>query len=195
MRFTRASAMYLTLFLLVGCSSRLPHEGPAWKPARQASEMIFLYDSDGDGVLSVTELQASPGLRASLQRCDGDLDGCLCERELAARLSFYRDCRDLRLPVVCEITHDGRPLAGAVVRAVPDKALGGLIEPAEGTTDSRGRAALATAETTAAGVRPGMFTIEVTSSAIPAGQATFGLEAAPDGGPKGLLARFDVSGR
>ena len=194
MKANRASAICLAL-LLGGCSSRLPHEGPEWEPARQANEMIFLYDRDADGVLNTAELQASPGLKASLQRCDGDLDGCLSEREIAARLSFYRDCRDLRLPVVCEITRDGRPLVGAVVRAVPDEALANVIETAEGTTDSQGRAALVTAEAAAQGLHPGMFTVEVTSSVIPEGQATFGLEAAPDGGPEGLLARFEVGGR
>ena len=61
--------------------------------------------------------------RTAADRLDGNGDGRIDAAEIEARVSLYRDARDLRLPVRLRFRSGGRPLANASMQLVPAAAL------------------------------------------------------------------------
>jgi hypothetical protein len=59
---------------------------PSINPSVAADKAIELYDKDGSGMLSETELAASPGLLAALDRYDKDGDRQISRAEIDERL-------------------------------------------------------------------------------------------------------------
>lgn len=204
-QYTQAVACggLLILLLVAGCGSgpkRLAYEGPAWNPSSQAAKIIEMHDADGNGVLGPEELEKSPAMKAALRFGDRNRDGKLDQTEIMARLSFFRDSRTYRAKTVCLVTSSGKPLAGVAVRFVPEEAIAGVIGPAQGVTDASGRAAMAVEGAAQPGVPPGFYKVEILKKDTASGtisprftaETTLGCEVAPDGGPEGLMPKFDV---
>lgn len=148
--------------LLAGCGgaySRVP--APALAPETAANQALAEYDTNGDGFLDERELARCPALKSALKELDRDHDGRLSAREIADRLAFYRDSRIGLISAICHVTLDGRPLAGASVRLVPERFLGPDFHPASGLTDDRGRAPLQAEGQTLPGVPCGLYRVEV----------------------------------
>ena len=162
-----------------------------------------LYDTDGDRKLSATELEASPGLSASLATYDTDGDGMISEAEIAARLQQFVDTNVALNRLSAEVTLDGRPLGDAEVRFVPEVYLGEQIRPASGKTRKGGTASMAVADEDLPenqkgirGIHAGTFRVEIThpEREIPAEyntQTTLGYETTP-GNP---YAEFHLKSR
>ena len=186
------------------CSPRAGHEGPSWSPSSSAGWALYRYDTDDDDAIGPDELEQSPGLKAALVRADLNGDGNLVREEITARLRVYDECQAYLVRTVCEVTLDGNPLAGATVRFLPDWFIRSTIQRAQGTTDDRGRAVMMIQGASGLGVQPGIYSVEISledasredPETLPARyytETTLGYEAAPDGGPEGLVARFDLT--
>jgi hypothetical protein len=119
----------------------MPHAGPDWNIKAAAAAIRTELDANGDGVVDRPEILRSPVWRGAADRLDGNGDGRIDAAEIEARVSLYRDARDLRLPVRLRFRSGGRPLANARVRLAPDAALAAIIPAVESRTGSDGVAA------------------------------------------------------
>ena len=59
---------------------------PSFDPEGSAEKAMELYDTDGDGALSDSELDAAPGIKAAIRNLDSDSDGKVSSEEIAARI-------------------------------------------------------------------------------------------------------------
>lgn len=128
-----------------------------------ADRAVTDYDKDGDGLLSMSELEAAPGLKYAAQQLDADRDGNLGREEIRARLAEYERMQAGLTSFTCTVIMGRRPLAGARVRLVPEPFLEDVLEPVEGTSQADGQA-----EFNAAGINMsvapiGMYRVEITS--------------------------------
>jgi len=155
-----------------GCSDRAERIPlPSLDPEGAAQRALSEFDSDRDGALAGKELDRCPGLKAALKSIDRDKDGRLTADEIAACIRNYQQKRIGLWNASALVTLDGQPLAGAVVRLVPEKFLGGGLQPASGTTDSAGGCNFRVEGGKFPGVQPGIYKIEV-SKKDPAGRET-----------------------
>jgi hypothetical protein len=118
--------------------------------------------------------------------------GLACTRTTPARPLF---------PVQGQVLLDGKPLAGATVRFVPEKFLGDGFKPAEGVCDERGLAELRTEGGRLPGVACGFYRVEVCKpgggkESLPArynAASTLGHEVAPDTERGNITFRLSTS--
>jgi hypothetical protein len=185
--------------LAAGCSGSAPSRVYADKPDAGAGDRaIQLYDSDKDGLLDAKELEQVPGLKAAMRQVDLDGDGKISAAEISARIQKWTDSKLGRMGVSCIVKHNGRPLAGATVKLIPEKFLGGDLKPAEGTTNDRGMASMSIAGSTQRGISPGFYRVEITGAAeaIPPkynSETCLGQEVANDAaGLSNGVATFDL---
>ena len=61
---------------------------------------------------------------------------------ITARIKAWQDSKLARMTLSCKVMHNGKPLAGAEVKFVPEKFLGNNVKPATGKTDRNGMAML-----------------------------------------------------
>ena len=190
------------LAVAAGCSDSMPARVYPDKPDPQAgARALELYDADHDGCLNVAELDKVPGLKAAIKQVDTNGDGKISAAEITARIKTWEDSRAGRLSLACMFTHNGKPLAGATIKLVPEKFLGGELKTATGVTDSFGIARPATPGGVgpASGVSPGFYRVEVTKEGenIPAKYNTetkLGTEAALDCEGIGLgVIKFELN--
>jgi hypothetical protein len=185
-------AFISALFLSVGCS-----QGPRrLKPPKvdavaAAAAAVQQLDKNGDQRLDDEELAASPGLNSAKDRYDGDRNGSLDEAEIAAGIRRWSEGSLGAASVPYVIQWNGRPLAGADVKLIPESFLGDAVKGAIGQ-ERRGSAYLALRpEDRPAGapnaplVQPGLYRVEIThpSVQIPAKyntSTTLGIEIAQD---------------
>ena len=179
--------MLLTFSGLMGCGNSVPPRVvPDLPDASAASKAMELYDTNHDGFLDAKELEKVPGLKAAIKQVDTNHDGKISEQEIADRIKSWADSQIGRMPVVCRVTHNGKPLAGAKVVFVPEKFLGGTIQPGSGTTSATGYANIScpyAADPSVKGLSPGFYRVEITKDGekIPAKyntETTLGAEAA-----------------
>jgi hypothetical protein len=160
-----------------------------------------MYDTNKDGVLSREELANSPALRAALDRIDVGGKGTITAADIAARIQAWQMSKLGRISVGCTVLRNGRPLADAEVKFVPEKFLGESMPTASGKTDSSGVATISVPTSgerdDPPGVPPGLYLVEVTKAGdnIPAKyntHTTLGQEVARDtwGMREGI--RFDL---
>ena len=158
MRTIRRAAVLVMLTALAGCrGQRSP--GPPVSPASATEQALAEYDANKDGALDAKELERSPGLLALLTALGKGPGDRLTADELTQQLQALRDGAG-RTRAACQVLLDGRPLAGATVRYVPERFLGPGFKPAAGTTDAAGFASLVT-EGEREGVTPGLYRVEV----------------------------------
>jgi hypothetical protein len=131
------AAAAVCLVACLGCSGLDSVPAPEISPQQAAQKAMELYDTNKDGKIADDELKAVPSLAANLKSIDTNGDSGLSEEEIAARLqSVIGNSSRTDMPI--RVTMDGRPLAGASIRLVPDEFLAGAIREATGTTDENG---------------------------------------------------------
>jgi len=131
----------------VGCSGGPPAlRPPSLDPESAAEQAIELYDKDEDGVLSLSELKACPGMLAFLEIYDRDNDQMISPEEIVRRLQEFIDSRSALCKLSATVRLNRRPLGGATVRFIPEPYLGGEIRPATGKTRRGGSATMAIAD-------------------------------------------------
>lgn len=163
--FPARLAVALLVGSLAGCSSR-PARVPAPRinPAAIVEAVFSQADADGDGILRAAEQQTVPAIAAAASRLDADGDGGVGREELLTWLEAVRDSRVAINPLEVIATHRGRPLAGAVVRLVPEPFMGGEVKAAEGTTDADGVAAMTIPDAQYSGVNCGLYRVEISGT-------------------------------
>lgn len=160
----------VVLLLIVGCSqgpSAVPL--PDFDPVAAGSKAMELHDANGDGALSGDELNDAPGIGSSLSSFDADSDQRVTAEEIAARLEeTFEHKLGICPPFGCTVVFKGRPLAGATVEFAPEEFLGGTIEHAIGTTDSKGVARVQIPQENLSGdlagirgIQPGIYRVKI----------------------------------
>jgi len=199
----RAGALVALLMFpgLLGCGNSVP---PAIVPdlpaASAASDALKLYDKNGKGFLDAKDLEQVPGLKAAIKQVDANHDGKISEQEIADRIKSWADSQIGRMPVMCRVMHGGKPLAGAKVVFVPEKFLGGKLQPGSGTTSAMGFASISCpyeANARVQGLSPGFYRVEISKEGerIPAkytSETTLGAEVARDAEAAGNGLKFDL---
>jgi hypothetical protein len=167
-RTTTACVFALGLVWLSGCS-----RGPSriYPPSIDASaagvKAMEMYDTNKDGKLSGAELDKCPALKAAMAQIDTDGDGTITAAKITARIRAWQESKVGRTQLTCTVLRNGRPLAGADVKFVPEKFLGDSIKPAEGKTDQNGIATISIPTTDRSdppGVALGFYRVEITKA-------------------------------
>jgi EF hand domain-containing protein len=152
--------------ILGGCMGKPARiDAPDWEPEQSADQAIASLDADGDGMLSMEELDAAPGLKYCAKGLDaeGDKDGKLSRDEIYARIELYQKSRTGLKAFSCNVTLDGKPLSGATVRLVPEPFMGDAVEPNEGVSDKGGQARFQDEKINMSLAKIGMYKVEITS--------------------------------
>lgn len=130
---------------------------------------VELYDTDGNGALSRSELAACPGILAAFDQYDANGDSQVQPEEVTARIKNWQESRIGIIPFTCWVQLDGRPLGGATVKLIPEPFLGEAIQVASGTSEANGQVVLAilsdqlpAAQQRIRGVQLGLYKVEVT---------------------------------
>jgi hypothetical protein len=121
--------------ICTGCSSP---GGTGVDPEAATARAMELYDANGDAALDADELKKAPVLAVAISAYDADGNGRLEANEIAQRLTrLFESSIDLA-EVTVQVTADGQPLSGAVVRLRPAEFMGPGMNSAEGITDETG---------------------------------------------------------
>ncbi len=166
-------ALELSAFT-TGCSrGPTPVKPPYIDPAAASREAMELYDANHDGQLSDKELEACPGILMHRDIYDTDHDGKISREEIEDRIRKLRASRVGLTRLGVQVRMDGRPLAGATVKLVPEKYLGSDIKGAVGITGPAGSASLSIpdedlppAQHGLTGVHYGTYKVEITHPTI-----------------------------
>jgi hypothetical protein len=160
--------------VLTGCRPRVSnHRIPLYDIEKSGQRAIAQLDSNGDGAIAGPELDKCPGLKAALDRVDPSGKGRITAEMIAARLDAWHESRLGRMRLNCTVTHNGKPLEGALVKFVPEKFLKHSFEysddpkwTAAGKTDKDGRAMISVPVSgipeDPPGVPPGFYRVEIT---------------------------------
>jgi hypothetical protein len=190
----------VAVLVIAGCSGRpgaiRPPDVDADSAAAQAIE---LYDKDGDGGISNSELTASPALTAA-PGYDKSGDGNLTVDEIAAGLAAWQKSGVGARVVPFALQWNGRPLAGATVRLSPAPFLVDSLKGASGESGGSGGGQLGMAfedlprnAPKISLVQPGLYHVEIThpTEKIPAKyntQTMLGIEITSNyPGPEGVV--------
>lgn len=136
------SLLVATLLLPAGCGGPARLKPPQVDPDSAAARAMSMYDSNGDGDLSGRELDACPGIQRSISSYDTDGNGGVSAAEIVARLKYLAQFKTALTPLRDQVLLDGRPLAGAEVKLLPEAYLGDEVKSASGTTNRAGTASL-----------------------------------------------------
>jgi hypothetical protein len=186
----------------IGCVGRPPRvEAPLWEPDQLALQAIRTLDTSDDGSLQLAELRHdAPGLAAGWDRLDQNRDDRVTPSELAARLRLYQEMQTGLRSQSFRVAYQGRPLAGAQVRLVPEPFLATTIEPASGVTDSSGTVIPQAESYDLPAMRLGYYCIEITSDAVRLSpkyntNSTLGVEISPvsDGDSSSGMISLDLN--
>lgn len=182
-------AICLACLPIAGCGRLAPTAGGPIDAFSHASGVLEAYDTNRDGQLSREEAQASPGWTAAFANTDTSKDDQLSKEELAVQINTYHGGRFMLVPTVCELRDNGKPVAKATIRLIPDKTIADLFPPAEGVTDDAGNARMAIVGQTEPGVNQAVYSVEVTAAGS---QPTIvgGYEAIFGNGQSDLHPRF-----
>lgn len=113
-------------------------EPPEISAKGSAEEAMKLYDTDGDGQLNASELEAAPGLRAAIKTLDTDGDAQVSQIEITDRILAWQKYKAGLTSIMCDVTLNGQPLEGATVTFIPESFLGDDIKTASGVTTRHG---------------------------------------------------------
>jgi hypothetical protein len=154
-------------------------------PEAMTQKCLELVDTDGDELLTKSELKVTPGLLSALVDLDKDKDGKLSRVELLDRFKFYVESRVGLQGLNCTVTMNGRPLHDAHIDLVPEPFMIDYIEPAQGDVinANTGYVELST-DPELPGVRPGIYRVEITSPSVEIAakyntETIYGIEVAP----------------
>ncbi len=135
---------------------------PKIDPRAAGAAAIKQFDANGDGKISGKELDKCPGLKAAIDQVDRNGDGTITAEEIAARIKAWQDSKLGRMSLGCRVTHNGKPLAGAEVKFVPEKFLGDNLKIATGKTNAAGVTMITATNGRFPGVPPGFYRVEIT---------------------------------
>ena len=162
----------LVLAGVVAVSVGCPHTPeriypPPINASASGARAIEMFDANKDGKLTGEELDKVPGLKAALSKVDPSKEG-VTAKMITARIKVWQNTKLGRMSLSCTVLHNGKGLAGAEVKFVPEKFLG-LDDPkwiAKGKTDQNGMAMLSVPVSgqreDPPGVPPGFYRVEVT---------------------------------
>jgi hypothetical protein len=197
-------ALNFLCVLLFGCSGGVTAlKPPVLDPKSAAKGAIGCYDKDGDGNLSLLELEACPGILESIAIYDLNNDKIISQEEIAQRLEKFVNRSVALARLSATVRFNNRPLGGASIRFIPETYLGDEIKPALGQTRQKGSATMAVADGDLPenqrgirGIHTGTYRVEITHPEvkIPAKYNTeteLGYETTP-GNP---YAKFDLKSR
>jgi hypothetical protein len=133
-------------------------------PAKStAAAAIQQFDKNNDGKLTGAELDACPSLKNSVDLFGNKPHDTVTADMIAERISAWRQSGVARMAVTCRITRNDKPLAGAVVKLVPEQFLGGSLPMGQGKTDNSGIAAISMVDgSDPPGMPCGFYRVEVT---------------------------------
>jgi hypothetical protein len=185
--FCVAAVLAVSLITQSGCM-RGPKRivPPSIDAVAAGQEAITMFDTNKDGKISGAELDKVPSLKKSM--ADKVSKGITAE-DITARIRQWQETKVGKIgSVSCQVLKNGKPLADAVVKFVPEKFLGTSMPVCEGKTMADGNAGLSAPVEGAddvAGMPPGIYRVEITKAGenIPAKYNTatiFGEEIAPD---------------
>ncbi len=187
----KIAGLILVVGVLVaaGCSRGLTRlRLPSINASSAAAKAMEMYDADKNGAISGAELDKCPGLKAALNQFDSSGKGAITAAMITARIKQWQEKKIARMQLDCTVLRDGKPLAGAEVKFVPETFLGDDVKTASGKTDNRGRARISIPTASRAdppGVALGLYRVEITKAGdnIPAQyntETTLGQEVALD---------------
>jgi len=180
--------------LAAGCASGSARViAPRIDASRAAAAAIRLCDRDGNGVVSPSEAEGSPGLAAAFERSDTNHDGSLSAAEIAARIADWANHGVGIVTPSIQITWNGKPLAGGQVTLVAEPYLSRWLKPAGAAISPSGNCSPSLPpEDLPQGLRRGMhcgfYTVRVThpTLTVPARyneESILGIEVRPDQDP------------
>ena len=189
----------------VGCISQPSRIHQVEVDIEQRSQSVLgQFDQDKNGSISVEEATTFPALQRRFSTFDADNNGEVSAEEFGQRLETIFDSNVGLLSASCVVTRNGRPLAKASVRFVPEPFLADVLPEAAGVTRRDGMALLSLskddlpsgAPPTSGLMRAGLYRVEIThpSHEIPEKynrQTQLGVEVSGEavrGGP----FRFDL---
>jgi hypothetical protein len=148
------------------------------------------YDANHDGAIHGDEFVRVPALLESLGQVDTDNDTRITAQEIDARVNNWLSLKIGEMPVRCEVTLDGAPLADAQVVFEPESFLGASVHGAQGTSTADGNVVISLdkehlADARYPGVACGWYKIRVTCAhrSLPSrynSETTLGCEVAMD---------------
>jgi len=128
-------AASLSLTVVAGCFGTMKRISPTKvNAASAAAEAMTMYDANKDGKISGVELDKCPSLKA-LGR--DSKDGAITAEVIEARITQWQASKTGRVPTGVAVLHNGKGLADASVKLVPEKFLKD-IATATGKTDGHG---------------------------------------------------------
>ncbi len=154
-------------------------------------EAIKLYDANHDGKISGAELDKVPSLASAqaMANFKSTKEKGVTAADITARIKAWQQTKVARIGgVIAQVTRNGKPLAGAEVKFVPEKFMGNLPE-CTGTNPTGPDGSVEITEPVnpgdPKGVPPGYYRVEITmpDGSIPAKyntQTIFGEEVCPD---------------
>jgi hypothetical protein len=160
---------------VAGCNrGPVPVRIPRVDPAAASQGAVELYDTNGDGQLSKQELTACPGILRNLSIYDADSNNSVTQGEIETRLHNFFPPNVGVTKLSVHVSLDGRSLAGATVKFIPEAYLGGDIKPAGGITTDRGNATIDIRDQDApesehglSGIHFGTYKVQVTHPTLP----------------------------
>jgi hypothetical protein len=167
------SFLWGILLALSGCGPAAV-EAPDVDPKAAATQAMALLDKDSDGHLSEAEARESPPIFLAREKYDASHDKRISREEIETRLN---DIYSQGIGITqreCTVMLDKRPLAGAVVRFVPESFLGSEVSAAQGTSNNSGVAVMAVPEDRLpadlkgiSGIHAGLYRVEITHPTQP----------------------------
>ena len=128
------------------------------------AKAIAQYDVNRDGKISSDELYLCPGLNAAIEKLDPKSKCEITAEKITERIKTWQKSKNGRIALTCTVLHNGKPLAGAEVRFVPENFLGEAYQVAMGTTDKNGMAQISiptTGPDDPPGVPCGFYNVEI----------------------------------
>jgi hypothetical protein len=198
-KYAFAALAFVSFAFAAGCDREPIHDvGPPYSPSTAAAKAIELFDANNDGKIAGSEFDACPGLKASLKVIGTDAEAGVTPEQIAARVKKWCDLHVPRTSLACLVSYNGRPLADATVKFIPEKFLAdALPDAATGKTNQHGLAMI-TVRYGEPGVPPGMYRVEITKDGeeIPAKYNTtteLGQEVSLDNPDLDFGVKFDLN--
>ncbi len=137
---------------------------PQIDAAAAGAKAIAQFDVNRDGKLSGDELYLCPGLNAAIEKLDPKDKREITAEKITERIKTWQKSKIGRMALTCTVLRNGKPLAGAEVRFVPENFLGEAYQVATGTTDNNGMAQISiptTGPDDPPGVPCGFYNVEI----------------------------------
>ncbi len=121
--------------VVFGCNRQAGISRPKLNAAEAAQRAVAQFDTNGDGLLSGSELDGAPYLSHIAKKLK---QSQLSETDLEQRFKGYFNSPIIMTGASCRVLLNGRPLEGATVHFEPPAFMGEVTPPAIAVTDARG---------------------------------------------------------